>query len=110
MARRKTKWSYNAGERGRNWVRAYCKGCDRHCTRSLLHTGGLYLEWRENDKRRSALIEGVADVDEAKRRADALAARFATMVPVPAVGPITLAQLIERYHAGRTPQKGESKQ
>lgn len=24
--RRKTKWSYNAGERGRNWVRAYCKG------------------------------------------------------------------------------------
>ena len=37
MARRNESWSFNAGERGWNWVRAYEKG-----------KGGIvFLEWRE---------------------------------------------------------------
>jgi hypothetical protein len=35
--RRKRNWSYNAGERGRNWVRAYQPKRD----------GRFYLEWME---------------------------------------------------------------
>ena len=34
---RKKRWSHNAGERGRTWVRAF----EHH------RDGTLYLEWRE---------------------------------------------------------------
>ena len=119
MARRKTKWSYNAGERGRNWVRAHCKGCKRTCARSRSHTGDLYLEWREEEldpttgertvRRRSVLLDGISDVEEAKRKADELAARFRALAPE--TGPaLTLAQLMDRYLKEATPNKGESKQ
>ena len=119
MARRKTKWSYNTGERGRNWVRAYCKGCKRACARSSTHTRDLYLEWREETtdpttgerrvRRRSTRLDAITDVEEAKREADNLAARFGAMAPETG-SETTLAQLMDCYLKEATPNKGESKQ
>src|SRR5215212_863311 len=100
--RRKSKWSYNAGERGRNWVRAYCKGCEASCARKSHHTGAIYLEWREEGqdsdgtrrvRRPSVLLKGVSYAEEAKRRADELAARFAAVTPTATI-PVTIAQLL----------------
>jgi hypothetical protein len=123
MAHRKKKWSYNAGERGRNWVRAYCKGCERPCSRATNHPNGtLYLEWFENhgtdsdllprQVRRSALLRGVTAPAEAKQRADELAARFAAM-PKRSTSEreiMSIGELLQLYVQTATPKKGESKQ
>ena len=121
MAQKK-KWSYNAGERNRNWVRAYCKGCLKPCTRASHHSGDLYLEWREDEvdpatnalvrKRRSAKMTGVSHVAEAKRRADKLAAEFANAsAQQQSIKPtrITFKELVDQYVAQKTPLKGTSK-
>ena len=63
--RKKKDWSYNAGERGRNWVRCYEDG----------DGGKLYLEWHEAGRRRRVLVRTL-DQDEAKLRADELAAEI----------------------------------
>ena len=83
--RRKKNWSYNAGERGRNWVRAYRQKRD----------GRYYLEWMDAGKRRSALIKGVSTAEVAKRKADELAAKLATFEPNPES--TTLDNVIDRY-------------
>jgi hypothetical protein len=101
MARRrktKWKWSYNTGERGQNWVRACCKGCESSCVRETHHSGAFYLEWRESVqdsdgtcrvRRPSVLLKGVTATAESKRRADELAARFAALTP-PLHTPLTI--------------------
>jgi len=96
--RRKKNWSYNAGERGRNWVRAYRQKRD----------GRYYVEWMDLGRRRSAVLKAVSTKEEAKRRADQLAAELAAFRP--GTEPITLDQLIDRYLREVTPHKGISKQ
>jgi integrase len=106
MAKKKKGWSYNAGEKGRNWVRAYE---DR--------PGKFYLEYFEEElqpgkvvrKRRRTLLRGVADAMEAKRRADKLAAKFTELEPPP-TAEVTLSRLLTRYIKEVTPTKSKSKQ
>lgn len=115
MARRNSCWSFNAGSRGRNWVRAYEKG-----------PGGIiFLEWREpvldeegqpvRDpdtgsplERRRRTSTGHRDRTRAKRQAQELADRFGEMVATPAV--LTLRRLIHLYVKEVTPTKGHHKQ
>jgi integrase len=108
MARRKKGWSYNAGERGKNWVRAYE---DR--------PGKFYLEWFEeitdeatgqtSRRKRRALLRDVGTAREARERADDAAEKFGEIEePVPA--PLTLARLLALYTKEVTPTKGTSKQ
>ena len=104
MKRRKKKnWSYNAGERGRNWVRAYQQGRD----------GKYYLEWFDEYKRRRArLLRGVTEPNEAKARADEVAAQFARLEPREQEVPkkSTLAEVLDHYLKEVTPRKGAKKQ
>lgn len=115
MARKNSCWSFNAGARGRNWVRAYEKG-----------PGGIiFLEWREpvfdeeghpvRDpgtgsplERRRRTSTGHRDRTKAKRQAQELADRFGEMVATPAV--LTLRSLIHLYVKELTPTKGHHKQ
>ncbi|MHB1194827.1 MAG: hypothetical protein ACYC6F_17510 [Longimicrobiales bacterium] len=97
-------WTYNAGERGRNWVRAYRQ----------IRDGRYYLEWREpgangQPLRRAVLMDGVVAQKEAKRRADRLAADFADHVEEPIPAGVSIASLIARYVHEKTPRKGASK-
>lgn len=117
MAKKK-HWSYNAGERGRNWVRAYEDSRD----------GKLYLEWRspaidpdtgapllvmnrrgeQIPKRvRKAVVLTDCTREEAKARADAAAARLAEIEEHSSA--LTVRSLLNRYVKEETPTKGESK-
>lgn len=117
MARkRKQGWSYNAGERGKNWVRAYEDSRD----------GKLYLEWMEmavqedsatgevthTRKRKRALLKDVTTKSEARTRADLAAEALAEIeeTPAPVSQPLTLKRLFSIYVKEVTPQKGSSKQ
>ncbi len=93
-------WSYNTGERGRNWVRAYEDGRD----------GKLYLEWRDCGQRRRALLRNVQDTEVAKQRADRLAAELGEFQLPESPAPITLDELLRLYGKEVTPGKGGSKQ
>ena len=93
-------WSYNTGERGRNWVRAYEDGRD----------GKLYLEWRDCGQRRRALLRDVQDTEVAKQRADRLAAELGEFQLPESPAPITLDELLRLYGKEVTPGKGGSKQ
>ncbi|HUG02097.1 MAG TPA: hypothetical protein VML95_09535 [Longimicrobiales bacterium] len=96
MARKRRKcWSYSAGERGRNRARVYEK-----------EPGGqVYLEWYEDGHRRRALL-AVTDHEEAKRRADAAAARFALSAEAERRG--SVATLMAAYAKEVTRRKGAS--
>ena len=96
--RKKRNWSYNAGERGRNWVRAYRQARD----------GKYYLEWREDGKRRAALLEGVTTSRAAKAKADDLAEAFSNFGNHPTR--TTLRAVLTAYLKEATPTKGKSKQ
>ena len=119
MARRK-RWSFNVGERGKNWLRAYEDDRD----------GKLYVDWREPvlhpdsedsvvdtktgrplvTRRRLSLAKfGITSRTEAKQKATAMAERFAEM-DSPAVSQLTLERLLNLYVKQVTPTKGESKQ
>ncbi len=115
MRGRKKRWSYNAGQRGRNWVRAF------------EHAGGgtLYLEWLEPEKvidpatgeatviarrRRKKLQEEDQSRPLAVQKADELAERFANLEDQPEEARVTLARLFDDYHEEVTPRKGEGKQ
>lgn len=91
--RRKKTWSYNAGERGRNWVRAFCQSRD----------GKFYLEFREDGRRRAVLLRGVTEHSEAKAKADELAAQFSGFSTPP--GPLTVRSLMAAYTKEVTPTK-----
>jgi integrase len=117
MARK--AWSYTTGEKGRNRVRVFCKGCQRTCTRASQHTGGLYVEWYEGSRRLRELLrepDGVTpvrDTETAKTRADRLAAEFASISVKLAAergAPLTLRRLLDTYNREVTPIKGTSKQ
>jgi len=112
---RKKRWSYNAGERGRNWVRAFEHPRD----------GTLYLEWKETEelinpetgavtrtekRRRKKLRAEDQSRARAVQKAEELAERFADIAARPEDAPITLAQLISDYVKEVTPQKGKGKQ
>lgn len=124
MARIKNKcWSYNTGERGRNWVRAYEK------TRG----GIILLEWfepvcgedgqPERDARgkprlrRARVSTGHRDRNRAEGQAKELAERLAAREPEPTAAEpaptpapaCTLRQLINLYSKEVTPGKKESK-
>lgn len=94
-------WSYKAGEKGRNRVRAYEKG----------DSGVIYLEFYERDPEtgelyRKRVSTGHRDTHRAKIQADRLAADFAETAPEREAG-ITLRQLFDNYVEKRTPQVGE---
>ncbi len=133
--RHETAWSYSAGDRGHNRVRAYQDA----------RSGAYYLEWstivlhdytgepvlvrgkggrlHPKKKRERALLKGVVDARSAADRADQLAAEFAnipdaTGSPSPPIGSapasggqgILLSRLINLYLQVETPNKGTSKQ
>jgi integrase len=100
---KKKHWSYNAGERGRNWVRAFQHARD----------GKFYLEWREPGpdgrmRRRAVLLRGVTDCRTAKVKADELAFEFAELSP--ANEPVTVKTLLACYRKEVTPTKGKQTQ
>jgi len=108
--RRKKFWSYVAGERGRNWVRAFEK-----------EKGGiLFIEWYEEDgpdgkRRRKRASLGHRDREEAKGEADELAAAFLDTAVADALarstpGGVTVHHLIDLYLESETPFKSRSKQ
>lgn len=92
-------WSYNTGKRGRNWVRAYWNPTRR----------SYFLEWREEGRRVRQKLS-VTTPDEAERKADVLAGRFAEFTPETAVKvrDLTIERLLTVYlkEVNRTKQKG----
>ncbi len=96
--RRKKYWSYNTGERGRNWVRCYEDG----------KNGKLYLEWHAGDRRRRVLVQTL-DREEAKLRADELATEIGSRAVVDRAVCISISDLLTLYGKEVTPIKGESK-
>jgi integrase len=104
MARGKIHWSYSAGERGRNRVRAY----------EDAKTGVLHLEFYEPvpgeaKPKRKALSLGHRDRERAKQQADELAAKFGR-AEQQLSGDITLRELFDIYGREVTPQKSERSQ
>ena len=111
----KKSWSYNAGQRGRNWVRAFEHARD----------GTLYLEWLEPTRMTHPETGAVTTIERRRRRklrpedqsraraiqkAEELAERFADLPVQPEEVPVTLDQLIEDYIKEVTPRKGKGKQ
>lgn len=114
MAKRKKPkgWSYNAGEKGRNWVRVYEDSRD----------GKLYAEWfeevadsdtrvvRRKRQRMSLSKHGITTRAAAVEKAEAMAERFgelSTSAPT-ASEPLTLARLLTHYNQEVTPTYGPS--
>jgi integrase len=100
---KKKSWSYSAGERGRNRVRAYEDD----------KTGLLFLEFYEaapgqTTPKRKRVALGHRDCDKAKQQADKMAVDLATSAP-PVTEDMTLQRLFDIYLVEVTPQKGESK-
>lgn len=113
MSNENKNWSYNAGERGRNWVRAFEEA----------KSGILYLEWREEcddgtvKRPRRSLRKTLKATTEEKRRKEAkvLADRAAAQLAKgPACGilapTVRLGPVLDRYLREQTPRKGKSKQ
>jgi integrase len=104
MANAKKKaWSYIAGERGRNRVRAYEDAARRT----------IFLEFYESvpgasGMRRTRISAGEIDREAAKRKADQLAAKFSD-TELPRAQEATLGKLFDIYAREVTPAKGESK-
>ncbi|MFA6165417.1 MAG: site-specific integrase [Gemmatimonadaceae bacterium] len=104
MPKRKKLWSFSAGERGLNKVRAFAHN----------QTGLLFLEFTEIDavsgvgiRRRVAL--GHRDTDAAKAAAETLAARLRTATP--ATEPeLTVGALFDSYEREVTPTKAKTTQ
>ena len=96
-------WSYSAGERGRNRVRAY----------EDVARGTIFLEFYETvlgteEVQRTRVSTGGNDRAAAKRKANQLAAKFRD-VEEPRVEEATLGKLFDIYTREVTPGKGESK-
>lgn len=104
MASAKKKWSFIAGEKGRNRVRAYEES----------GTGNILIEFYEQEPdsreaKRKRLSLGHSDREKAKHAAEKLAAKFREEDKQ--VSPqLTLKQLFDIYLREVTPQKGENKQ
>ncbi len=98
---KKQSWSYIAGERGRNRVRAFERPC-----------GDLYLEWfgGEGRRKRRKLGEHAQTRKGAILAAEELAEKIARMRPDGDEAPVTLERLIEHYSQEVTPRKAKSTQ
>ncbi len=95
----KVRWSYSAGERGRNRVRVY-----EHAS------GALMLEVRDRGRRKRISL-GHRDRERAKQEADRAAARLGGIqihVPIEEAerADLTLEKLFDIYGAEVTPTKG----
>jgi len=104
MAAAKGSWSYTAGEKGRNRVRAFVDN----------KSGVILLEFYEQplgaaSPKRKRVSTGHRDRNQAKRQADELAAGIAKNEPPP-TQELTLRSLFDIYLREVTPQKGASKQ
>jgi len=96
-------WSYSAGERGRNRVRAY----------EDVARGTIFLEFYETvlgteEVQRTRVSTGGNDRAAAKCKANRLAAQFSDLEK-PRVEEATLGKLFDIYTREVTPGKGESK-
>ncbi len=98
MPRRASRWTYHAGEKGRNRVRAF-----EH------RLGTLHLEYMDQGQRRSQAL-GHRDRDRAKQQADGLAAEFANPKRVREPDELTIGELFDNYLQEVTPGKGSEKQ
>ena len=92
------RWSYVAGEKGRNRVRVF----------SHPSTGTLFLEFREDGQKRRVAL-GHRDRELAKSKADTLAVALRNPTQ-PAAASLTLGALFDNYLREVTPTKGERKQ
>ena len=98
--RRKKHFSYCTGERGRNRVRAF-----RHSA-----NGKLYLEFRDQGKRRSVRLD-ISEEAEAKQQADELSVRFGRIADEEALSDqVSVRTLIDKYGKEVSPTKRRSKQ
>jgi integrase len=98
MGSTKKNWSYSAGERGRNRVRAF-----EHQT-----TGIIQLEWYDRG-RRKRLSLGHSDRRKAKIQADEVAAKLG-QAETPRSDDITLQELFDIYLGEVTPTKSPRSQ
>lgn len=98
MNRNRERWSYIAGEKGRNRVRAFTDA----------RTGLLYLELR-SDGRKERIALGHVDREAAKRSAEEVALRLRTGTEA-VRHEVTLAELFDNYLREVTPTKSEGKQ
>lgn len=97
-AKKKSAWSYQAGERGKNRVNLFDRG-----------ERGLYLEFREHARdgkasRRVRVSLGRIDREEAKAKADRLALEFRKNEPAKHA-PLTLRLLFDIYEEEVTTHK-----
>jgi len=92
-------WSYKAGEKGRNRVRAYEDS----------RSGNIFLEFYDDGKRK-ALSTGHADREKAKAEADTAAAKLAKQETPRPPEDVTLRTLFDIYGSEVTPQKSERDQ
>jgi integrase len=98
MNRNRGRWSYLAGEKGRNRVRAFEDGS----------SGRIFLELMSNGRKRR-IATGHQDRELAKQQAEELAVKLRRPTPA-AREEITLAELIDNYLREVTPTKGSNKQ
>lgn len=96
--RRQKHWSYIAGEKGRNRVRAF-----------EVSGGRIHLEFVEHGRRKCIAL-GHSDRERAKQDADRLAAEFGQSLRVRESGDLTLGELFDIYLRDVTPGKGAEKQ
>lgn len=97
MPRRASRWSYRAGEKGRNRVVAF-----EH------RSGALYLEFRDEGRKRCLALPH-RDKARAKQDADGMAAEFAKPKQVREPDELTIGELFDNYVQEVTPGKGEEK-
>lgn len=98
-------WSYSAGERGRNRVRAFVR-----------EGRGFWLEWHERhpetgERKRRRISLDVETTEAAKAEADEQAGTLAKREPVPEPeGGISLRRLFDKYLRKWSPKVGERQQ
>lgn len=96
------RWSYKAGEKGRNRVRAFERD------------SAIYVEFYARDpetgeRKRRRKSTGHLDRDRAKQQADEIAAKLASTSADRDAG-LTLRELFDKYLEKRTPQVSEGQQ
>jgi integrase len=97
MATATKGWSYSAGKRGKNRVRAFAKP-----------DGRLFIEFYEDGKRKRVAL-GHRDTEKAEAQADETAAGLRKQEP-PKAAPVTLHQLFDNYGREVTPGKAPETQ
>ena len=98
MTQAKQRWSYSAGEWGRNRV----------CAFEHPKTGKIFLEFRDHGRRKRIAL-GHQDHDAAKQETEKVAFALRAAEPL-AVKEATLRTLFDNYLREVTPRKGKSKQ